>query len=234
MAEQSTTPAPGGETPNDAASIQSETLTTPKTGETPGTETTTEPSPAEIRKENERLAAALKRANAEAKEHREARQELQRYKEQTENEKLSEKERLEKLLAKEQKERADFVLRTQERLITSELRAQAARIGFADPADAVAMMNRADLEFDEDGIPTNAEPLLRALLKAKPYLAGKPVAPAPTAGGATSPSRSQVEQGDVTDAYVADVLSGKIDWHGLSPERKTAFLNYRAKNPHRF
>lgn len=68
---------PGSETPNGAAPTgETPTLAT---GETPGT--TTEPSPAEIRKENERLSAALKRANAEAKEHRLKAEELDKIKE---------------------------------------------------------------------------------------------------------------------------------------------------------
>lgn len=233
--ETNTSPsAPGsGETPT-GTDPTVETTTTSGNGETPGT--TTEPSPADIRKENERLANALKRANAEAKEHREARQELQKFKEQIENEKLSEKERLEKLLAKEQKERADFILRTQDRLVSSELRAQAARLGFADPSDAVAMLKRAELEFDDDGIPTNAESLLKEMLKAKPYLAGKSAPTAQTAGGATSPARSQTTAGgsEITAGYVADVMSGKIPWRELSPEQKNAVLQWQAKNPYRF
>lgn len=232
MPENTSPTAPGSETPN-GTDPTVETTTTSGNGETPGT--TIEPSPADIRKENERLATALKRANAEAKEHREARQELQKFKEQIENEKLSEKDRLEKLLAKEQKERADFVSRTRDRLIASELRAQAARLGFADPSDAVAMIKRTELELDDDSIPTNAESLLKEMLKAKPYLAGKPAPTAQTAGGATSPARSQTQAGaEITASYVADVMSGKIAWRELSPEQKTAVLQWQAKNPYRF
>lgn len=226
------TPAPGGETPNDAASIQSETLTTPRTGETPGTETTTELSPAEIRKENERLAAALKRANAEAKEHRLAKEELDKIKKAQ----MTEQERKDEQLANLQKAHDEAIRAHQEYKINSEVKLQAVALGINPKhLDKVArLIDLSEVEYDDGGAPKNIRTLLEALTKDWPELIPKAATPAPTGGGATAPARSQVESGDVTESYVADVLSGKIDWHGLSPERKTAFLNYRAKNPHRF
>lgn len=48
----------------------------------------------------------------------------------------------------------------------------ALRLGFADPADAYSLVDRAALEFDETGKPRNVDRLLTDLIAAKPYLAG--------------------------------------------------------------
>lgn len=47
----------------------------------------------------------------------------------------------------------------------------AQRLGFADPADAVSLLDSSALEFDDDGRPKNVERLLSKLLADKPYLA---------------------------------------------------------------
>ncbi|MGH2506259.1 MAG: hypothetical protein ACRDHZ_02395 [Ktedonobacteraceae bacterium] len=230
MAEEHTSPAnPTSETPNGTA-LTSETLATQANGETPGT--ATEQSPAEIRKENERLAAALKRANAEAKQHRETATELQKFKEQIEQQNLSAQQKLEQQLAKAQKEHADFILQTRDRLVASELRAHAARLGFADPADAVAMIKQSELEFDDDGVPSNAAVLLEKLLKAKPYLAGKALQATPTAGGATSPARSQTSDQQINQEYINRLTPQ--EYNALSPEKRREITQWQADHPYRF
>lgn len=65
----------------------------------------------------------------------------------------------------------------QERLTTAVVMA-ASRLGFADPADAVRLV---DVEFDDDDKPKDVDAKLAALLKAKPYLAS---AAARTSGSA--------------------------------------------------
>jgi hypothetical protein len=48
--------------------------------------------------------------------------------------------------------------------------AEAARLGFADPDDAMRLLDRATLEFEDDGSPRNVGTQLAALAKSKPYL----------------------------------------------------------------
>lgn len=60
----------------------------------------------------------------------------------------------------------------QETTLRSAIIAEAVKKGFADPSDAVSMIDRATLEIDGDGNPKNIGDVMDALLTAKPYLAG--------------------------------------------------------------
>lgn len=204
---------------------QGATPTTSGTGETPGTN---QPTHEDALKELESLRRALQKANNEAKEHRLKAKELDELKQQLETEKLSEKEKLEKRLAELQKQHEGYRLQTQDRLVSAELRSQAAALGFADPSDAVKMLDRAALEFDEDGTPKNAADLLKELLKAKPYLAGKQQG-GQTSGGPTNPSRSQSQ---TPPALSWDVI-GKMTPQQYD-ERRDEIQKWLLANPPRF
>jgi len=149
---------------------------------------------------------------------------------------MTEQQKKDKQLADLQKAHDDAIRQHQEYRINSEVRIQAAQMGFADVADATRLLDWTKITYDEDGTPNNVQTLLKDLLKAKPYLAGKPAPTAQTAGGATSPARSQTQagSGEITAAYVADVMSGKVPWRELSQEQKNAVLQWQAKNPYRF
>ena len=78
---------------------------------------------------------------------------------------------------------------------------EAQKLGIVDP-EVAATLVAGKLEFDADGSPNNVEPLLRDLVKAKPYLVAQaqqgsqqPATPPVTAGGATNPSRSGTNGG---------------------------------------
>lgn len=93
---------------------------------------------------------------------------------QRNREKLSENEKLQEDLrvanAALEKARADLATTKRKTAITS----TAMKLGFADPSDAISLLNLSELEIDEEsGDPTNAEALLKALLVKKPYLKGK-------------------------------------------------------------
>lgn len=182
MPEDITT-AQASETPVSAVA-QGETPTPPATDETSGTnhEDTT--------KELESLKKALAKANAEAASHRHKAKELDELKARIEAEKLSETERLQKQVADLQRTHDDFQRATQERTITYEVKLRAAQAGIVDPDAAAKLLDWSEIEFDDNGSPSNVNELLGQLLKAKPYLAGKAVVASPP-GGATNPSRSQ-------------------------------------------
>lgn len=175
---------------------------------------------AELRKENAGHRTKLKTfEDAEAK-----RAEAQ----------MTEQQKKDKQLADLQKAHDEAIRQHQEYKVSTEVRLQAAQMGFADLNDASRLLDWSEITYDGDGTPNNVKPLLEKMLKAKPYLAGKPATPAPTAGGPTSPARSQADNGEITQAYVADVMSGKISWQQLSPERKSAVLDWQRKNLYRF
>lgn len=160
----------------------------------PGGQTTTPTAQAasgKIPLSAEEYERKLAEANKEAAANR---VELKKYKEAEEAAKLAtltEQERLAKHAAELQsKYDADTAALT-ERIVRYEVERQASKLGIVDPDAAAKLIDWSSLEYDEDGTPTNAETLLKDLLKARPWLAstqqGKPTA---SSGGATNPSRS--------------------------------------------
>lgn len=184
MGNTTATPAPG-ETPDGNEHLQGETPPKPN-GETPGS--TTDPTPSdESAKEVQRLQAALRRANAEAKEHREKSLELDRLKAEAEAAKLSESEKLQQQLTILQAEKEQAVTQAKELRVGSAVQIQAMQAGI-DPTLARKLITNDEIEYDEGGNPSNIADLLKALVKAYPTLVGKQAAP--TSGGATNPPRS--------------------------------------------
>jgi hypothetical protein len=120
--------------------------------------------------------AALQRELAEArKEAGKYRTEAQKAKDAAkaaEDAKLPEQERVQRRLAElEQANAAHERERTEWRTQAAVTKA-ALRLGFQDPVDAYALLDRAALDHDENGEPRNVDRLLADLLKAKPYLGG--------------------------------------------------------------
>lgn len=213
------------------------TATTTATDATSGT--TTEPSLADLQEQIKRMDVALKKANADAKNHRIENDELRKFKEQAESAQLSETEKRdkaaqqrEKQLADLQRERDEARLKLQEVSVNAAIQVYAIGQGI-DPKLAQRLLDRTVLEYDDAGQPTNLDTVFKAMVKEFNLTGGKPT---PTGGGATSPARSQSqpETGEITASYVSDVMSGKIPWQSLTPERRMAILNWQAKNPYRF
>jgi deoxyribodipyrimidine photolyase len=98
-----------------------------------------------------------------------------------EDAKLSEQDRLQKRAteleaAVQQAQAAERTLRTR---LAVERAAHGLR--FVDVADAYALLDAGAIEYGEDGEPKNVDTLLKALVKAKPYLAQPEQPAAPTA-----------------------------------------------------
>jgi hypothetical protein len=242
-----TTTVSQGEMQSEAAPQSSEmdATTTPDTGVTPETEqqstTGTEqqqpesqPSAEDLTKELEKARAALKKANKEAASYRNAEKELKALKDQIEAEKLSEKERLEKRLADLQKAHDDAIRQAQEYKINTEVKLQAAQSGFSDPNDAIKFLDWSEIEYDDNGAPSNVAELVADLLKAKPYLA-KPQSRTAPAVSATNPSRS-ARVSDDTSEYINRIKAGTLkadEYNALPPAVKAklndAMLNLRKK-----
>lgn len=144
MSENTQTPQEGG----------SKTTTEQTTNETQSPTKTAaewEAEAREARKEAQQLRDRAKAAEAKIKE--------------AEDKDLTDKERATKA-ATDAETRATAL---EARVITAELKSEAVRLGFTDPTDAIRLIDRDKLEV-KDGEVTNAETLLKALAKAKPYL----------------------------------------------------------------
>ena len=118
-----------------------------------------------------RLERELSETRAEAAKNRRKAQDLERaQQQQAQQQGMSELERA--VAAQKAAEERATALEAQVRAqaIESATSATAARLNYRNPAIAHRLLDQAALEFDDAGQPKNAEPLLRELAKAEPYL----------------------------------------------------------------
>lgn len=138
--------------------------------------------------------------------------ELKTFREQTEAAKLSDQEKqalaqkkIEQQLAEHQSQNADLLRQLQEARINNEVFKNASKLNIIDIDAAGKLIDASRIDYDESGNPTNIDSLLKDLVKARPWLAGK--AQPATSGGATNPSRSQTSgPQEITKEYVQEVL----------------------------
>lgn len=98
---------------------------------------------------------------------------------------LSEVERAQKQAAEWQQKHADTTRAMQERIIGLTIQLQASKLNIIDADAAVKLMDWSQLEFDDDGTPTNADKVLADLVTARPYLVAAPSQTAPAGTTAT-------------------------------------------------
>jgi hypothetical protein len=185
-------------------------------GEMPAT-TTTPSSPEELATELAKLKAALKKANDDAAKHRHANSELTKYKTETEAAKLSEAERQEKNLTDLQSRLAAAELAQQQERITSAIAIQAAQMGI-NPSLASRLVDTAQLEFDDNGKPTNVKDVLAAAVKEFGIQPAANGTARSTAGGATNPARSASNQAHIDREFVAKLTPQQ--YATLTPAQK--------------
>jgi hypothetical protein len=94
----------------------------------------------------------------------------QKIKEEKERAAMSEAERLKAEKEEAEKNATAAIERANQRLIRSEVIAQAAKLNIVDPDAAYALMNKEDVKVEDDDTVTGVKKSLEALIKAKPYL----------------------------------------------------------------
>jgi len=148
----------------------------------------------------------VSKLRAEAAAHRKEASELKSKVKEFEDAKLSETERLTKAAQEAQDLARTASEKASQRITRALLIAEASTLGFADPADATALIDARSIERDEDGEPTNLEKLLGDLAKAKPYLLGGESGTNRSPHvGATNPARTGVRSGSsFTTSQIAD------------------------------
>lgn len=161
---------------------------------------------AELQASNARLMKAL-----EAE--REGNKEIRRQRSEEEKAKLTGQEQVAAELEELREAEQQWAVERAELTIEREIGRLGPKLGILDPEVTAALIDWDDLEFDDDGKPTNVEDVVRALIAKKPMLAGKPSdrnAPRTDSGqgtgGGTPPSLTAAE---LTAAQSA----------GISPER---------------
>jgi hypothetical protein len=125
------------------------------------------------RREAARYRTALKQAREQLSELDSLKQRLAEIEEQS----LSDGERRERQLERErsrvaelQQREADLTRRERERMLEVAVIRESRKLRIQDEDAAIKLMDRDELEFDEDGAPTNVEAVLRKLIQQRGYL----------------------------------------------------------------
>lgn len=154
-----------------------ETTTTTDTS-SDSTTTTTDDKPDELGAAGVKALAEERAARqAAAKAAKAAQTELDRLRaelKKREDADLSETEKLRKQLAESEAANQTIIRDRQAERTRFAIEREAARLRFADPADAWSLIDQASIDFDSNGNPTNLGALLEGLAKAKPYLTARP------------------------------------------------------------
>ncbi|MHB8398437.1 MAG: phage scaffolding protein [Candidatus Limnocylindrales bacterium] len=161
-------PAVAGATPAQSDPVQTGS-TGSQTGATqPATGSTTHPGDSTLGDPGKRAIDSERTARAEAeKRAKSAEDELKKLRDAN----LSDAEKRDKRLVELEREQLTWQRERQEITLSSSVERIASRLGFADPADALGLLDHSAIEFEDTGAPKNLDALLGALLKAKPYLA---------------------------------------------------------------
>ncbi|MFQ5433482.1 MAG: hypothetical protein ACE5FD_01260 [Anaerolineae bacterium] len=116
------------------------------------------------------IEAELKRARREAAKYRTELRKLQEAEEKRQRAEMSEVDRLKADLEQAQQQAQQAAEQARTQLIRSAVVAEAAKAGFADPADAVQFVDPTGLAVNDDGLVDGAADAITALAEQKPYL----------------------------------------------------------------
>lgn len=216
-----------GNADNPQPQVGDTTSTTSQAGESPN-------KPSKSAEDYERMIAELRKENAG---HRTKLKKFEEDEAKRTEAQLTKEQLLEKQYNDLKAQHEEAMQAHTERTIKHEVALEAAKLG-VDSAylDKVSrFLEWENIEIDEQtGNPTNIRQLVEQLVKDMPALKSRGAA-TPTSGGATNPARSTTgHPTEITAAYVGEIMSGKIQWQSLTPEQRTAVLNWQAKNPYRF
>ena len=110
-------------------------------------------------------------------------------------------------ISEAEKAREEAITKANERLIRSAVLAEAATVGFIDPADAFLFADKAKLAVKDDGTIEGVKEAIEAVAKAKPHLVkAEPVGGTP---------RSRGKQADVSENDLISAKRNLIDYSGF-------------------
>ena len=142
----------------------------------------------------EAMRKELAEARREAAKYRTSLRKYEQEQQAKVNESMTAEERYKAELATLQQRLATAEQTAQDRLVRSAVVTAAAKAGFVDPDDAVALVDRGALEISEDGTVVGVDDAIRAIAKGKPYLVRPKTtnSPAAPAGGPQAPTDAQL------------------------------------------
>ncbi len=142
---------------------------------------------------------------------------------------LTEQEKAQKQLADYQAQHSETLRQLQEERNSNALERAGRTLGIADPialADAVNIaLATALLEHDDAGKPTNADAIMKEIIKARPWLTVQQKPATSTAGGATNPGRTTASTTGLSWEVITKMTSEQYD------ARRQEIMQWMKKNP---
>ena len=217
MTAENTTETPvTGATPEPSA-MPGETTAAEATPATGATSPEATESEAQVGDVGARLIAEARKAARDAERRAKDAEKALREREEAE---LSEQQKQEKRLADLEAERTAWVTERQSVYLTAAVTQLSAKYGLVDVDATVRLLDRDNLDYADNGQPTNAEEMVRALLREKPYLGGSRPATAVAIGATEGTTTAQPPN---LTAEELEAAKGA----GLSPERYAALRSVR-------
>ena len=200
MAEMTPTPSPAPEpAPATPAPIAATPATPPEPTFTPITITSQDQF-------DDMVKSRLARQKAQFADYDEFKAKAEQF-DKLESERMSELEKATRRAADLERELADATVARQESLLRASVVAEAAKRNVIDPDAAIALIDRATLEFDEQGTPQNVASAMDSLLEQRPYLVA-------THGGARGNAdlgaRGASGSGEITREALASMTAEQI------------------------
>jgi hypothetical protein len=199
---------------------QAGTQTTPEPQAGDGQDTTISLDEAKkLRSESANLRKRLKEFEA-------LNTELKTFKEKIEQDKLTDTEKQtvasqkrEQQLSEYQLQNSELTRQLQEVRVTNEVFKQASKLSIIDIDAAAKLLDSSQIEYDDNGSPTNIDALLKDMVGKRTWLLAKQQAP--SAGGSTNPSRTQASAPtQLTEEYVKRIAQNPAEFNSLPPERQ--------------
>lgn len=108
------------------------------------------------------------------------------------------------------------------RLMSAEIKVFAVQVGFVDPADAVALVDKTGIAVDDAGNITGAKEAVEALAKAKPHLLGTGK-PGGTPGSAGNGNRQDGTPGDDTE-FATNLAKKRADQNKAAVDHQSHYF----------
>lgn len=176
-----------------------------------------EPKPtadAEPKLDASAIQKELREARAEAARSRTALKRYEDAEKAAKDAQMGEVEKLQARIAELEREKTGLSDQLKATDLKSAVQRAASKLGFADPDDAMRLLDPAEIEYSDDGRPRNLDHLLGDLVRTKPYLKSSFTQPPDLGQGdrGTSPgtlTRAALEK--MTEAQVMALPPAEVD-----------------------
>ncbi len=190
-----------------------------------------------IKAEQQRTAAALKKANRESASRRKKLEAFEQQEEERKQAEMSELEKAQQEIADLKQDQQAKETAFNEQLIRLDIQSKAAQLGFVSLDDAVQLVDKSDIVLNDDGEIEGVEEALKTLAKDKPYLlsgdAPPPKAPNLDSGAGNPPARKGGASLTADEKRIADRTGTSYEDYAKIKAQREGLYAYIPEKPER-